>query len=933
MINTSTEFKQALSENGVCVSRASIILKNGTELSLNDANIMQGGVKIDDGVSSSGHFDIGSVIINKLTLNLNNMYDEFSDYDFTDALITVWTGKELAERTEWLKKGVFNADDPTATPSILTIEALDNMSKFDVSYDGKMSFPTTLQAIVQYCCNKCGVLLYNGQFPNYGYQISKNPFEEDNSNITYRALISYCALLAGCYARCNADGRLELKWYDTAAFEGIIDGGIFDQTTSTYYQTGDSLDGGNFTDYNSGNNADGGTFTENLPYHHIYSFSSLSVSTEDVVITGIRVKASDSEDSAGNKIEGETYLCGAEGYILEVSGNPLIEAGKAKAVADYLAGRIVGMRFRPFNASCIGDPSMEAGDAAIITDRKGNSYNTYLTNITYSTGNYANITCDAEPAARHSADRYSQIEQIVTEIKKDNQQKLSQYAQYVDQLNTLAINAMGYYETVEKQDDGSMIKYMHDKPLLSESKTVFKNSIDGFFWSHDGGKTWTMGVSKDGNAVMNVIAAIGLQADWINTGRFTAKDAKGVIKFLVDADTGLVEIRPDNFFVEGKTVTEIADGAAGKVSKELSASIELNEKSITAEVKRAQGQEVELAAAINLAQDLIQLKVSQGQVESLIAQNADSIRLKANKIAWASQYSSMTEDGKLNCTSGMFNGKIASVGNKSTTTIDEGQMETRYSDTVYTLYKAYGDSDGSGCAFMTYGAASGAWQRFYANNVQVMIAGWAKRGLFESSPTVYLPRGICVPNRAYVNQLYFQNDLQTKAHMSGNDTVIVCHTSLSAQGWLTATGTKSRIIDTENYGERLQYCYETPTPMFGDIGTAATDENGLCYVSIDDVFAETINTEVEYCVFLQKEGPGDIWVETKDTSFFVVKGTANLPFSWEVKAVQRDYEQLRLDDPHLVLRDTENLDNTDIEEMFSEELYSYDREMEELYNG
>lgn len=537
MINTTTEFKQAMEQNNVCASKATILLKNGTLLDIPNSKISQGGIKIEDATSSTSSFDIGSAIINKLTISLNNMYDEFSDYDFTDAVVTVWVGKQLSDRMEWLKKGVFNTDDPTATPSILTLEALDNMSKFDVVYDGNLTFPATLQTIVQYCCGRCGVTMISGQFPNYNYSVAKNPFD-DNSNITYRAILSYCAQIAGCYARCNADGNLELKWYDTAAFDGIIDGGMFDKTTEPSYQTGDDLDGGNFTDYSSGDTADGGNFTDPLPYHHIYSLASLSVSTEDVMITGIRVTAADSESSDGKKLEGETYLCGVEGYILHIKGNPLIEYGRAQEAAEYLGGRIIGMRFRPFTASCLGDPSMEAGDAAVVTDRKGNSYYTYLTNISYSTGNYASISCDAEPAARHSADRYSEIEKIVAEIKKDSQFQLSEYAQYVDKLNTLAINAMGYYETTEIQDDGSMIKYMHDKPLLSESTIVYKNSIDGFFWSKDGGQTYTAGVDKNGNAVMNVIAAIGISFDWASGGTLTlgGKDNVNGILSILRAD-------------------------------------------------------------------------------------------------------------------------------------------------------------------------------------------------------------------------------------------------------------------------------------------------------------------------------------------------------------------------------------------------------------
>lgn len=841
MINTSTEYKQALEEERNFTAKATCILKDGTQLDLGKNNFFSGGVTVSDGVSGSNKFDIGSAVVNQLTLVIDNEDESFSDYNFTNAVISVWVGMQLSDRVEWLKKGVFNASDPTTTPAVLTLIALDNMSKFDTSYDGKMSFPTTLQAIVQYCCNKCGVLLYNGQFPNYSYRINKNPFDGD-SNITYRALISYCALLAGCYARCNADGRLELKWYDTTAFEGIIDGGIFDQTTSTYYQTGDSLDGGNFTDYNSGNNADGGTFTGNMPYHHIYSFSSLSVSTEDVVITGIRVKASDSEDSAGNKIEGETYLCGSEGYILEVSGNPLIEAGKAKAVADYLAGRIVGMRFRPFNASCIGDPSMEAGDAAIITDRKGNSYNTYLTNITYSTGNYANITCDAEPAARHSADRYSQIEQIVSDIKKDSQQKLSQYAQYVDQLNTLAINAMGYYETVEKQDDGSMIKYMHDKPLLSESKTVFKNSIDGFFWSHDGGKTWTMGVSKDGNAVMNVIAAIGIASEWIDTRGFKATDNAGNTTFEIDANTGKVRIVADTFSLSGKSIQDIANGAVTSLDKKLTPNEVFN---------RLTNNGARGGIYMEGDQLYISFSYAKGGQLTLGGRNNENgvleIRNASNTVIGY-----MDRDGL--CYSG--NRKVGSTSFSYASSFDENGLKyevngatTLWIDTLY-----YGST----------GAVTG----FSVYKPLYFVTG--------SGGNVAFRFGGLEGSGSYGEPFYFGLGVK----MAGS---------------LTVAGTKSRCADTKNYSERLLYCYETAAPFFGDIGEGITDENGECYIAVDDIFMETATLGIEYHVFLQKEGEGDLWIADKQESYFLVKGSPNLKFAWELKAKQRDYEYERLE--------------------------------------
>ena len=118
---------------------------------------------------------------------------------------------------------------------------------------------------------------------------------------------------------------------------------------------------------------------------------------------------------------------------------------------------------------------------------------------------------------------------------------------------------------------------------------------------------------------------------------------------------------------------------------------------------------------------------------------------------------------------------------------------------------------------------------------------------------------------------------------------------LKVTGTFTASGTKSRIVETENYSRRLQYCYEMATPMFGDLGEGVTDENGECCVSLDDVFAETVSTGIEYQVFLQKEGPGDIWVGEKHPSYFIARGTENLKFAWEIKVKQKDFECMRLE--------------------------------------
>ena len=151
--------------------------------------------------------------------------------------------------------------------------------------------------------------------------------------------------------------------------------------------------------------------------------------------------------------------------------------------------------------------------------------------------------------------------------------------------------------------------------------------------------------------------------------------------------------------------------------------------------------------------------------------------------------------------------------------------------------------------------------------------------------------------------------------------------STEVDGNFYCSGTKSRKVDTSHYSDRLLYCYETPTPLFGDIGEAVIDSDGLAYVDIDDIFSETIAERVEYQVFLQKEGEGDCWIADKQQRYFVIQGTPNLKVAWELKAKQRDYEMIRLEQPENGLDEYERV--TDIDSL----LDSYINEQEELLYG
>lgn len=144
---------------------------------------------------------------------------------------------------------------------------------------------------------------------------------------------------------------------------------------------------------------------------------------------------------------------------------------------------------------------------------------------------------------------------------------------------------------------------------------------------------------------------------------------------------------------------------------------------------------------------------------------------------------------------------------------------------------------------------------------------------------------------------------------TSSNTTVTFNNTTKVNGNFTVTGTKNRAVTTSDYGERLLYCYETPSPMFGDLGSGTIGGDGLCYVEVDDVFGETARTDIAYQVFLQKCGAGDLWVAEKCPTHFVVEGTPGLRFDWELKARQTGYETERLEDDGMQRHDQSEVDD------------------------
>lgn len=541
MINVSNEYKKIIKEDRRFLLKATLTLLDGTIFELDDSDIFQSGMSFDEATSGSNNFQIGHAYIGGHKLVLNNFDGKFDEYDFTGATIVPYQGLQLPETVEWLKKGVFTVDDPGTGGNIITLECLDNMHKFEKPFSGvEITFPTTAQLLLTAICTHCGVPLDTATFYNDDYVIKERPVDDA---LTCLDMVSYMAQVTGNYAKCNIDGALELKWYDTSVFEQSdhVDGGYYDKTEESTYKSGDSVDGGNFTDYTSSDNIDGGTFEQLKCYHHFYNLGSTpTISVDDVVITGIKVIYKGEEE------ESYTSLFGSEGYVLSIEDNPLIQSkSDADTVANAVGTRIVGMRFRPFSANVLSDPSVQAGDPCVISIRTSRGfvdYRSYVTSLSYTVGQRMRISCEAETPSRNSSTRYSAETKTIVENRKKIEKKLTAYNIAVQQLTNLMANSFGVYKTEEKQEDGSIIYYLHNKPTLAESQTIWKMTSDTFTVSTDGGKTWNAGFDSSGNVVVNILNAIGINADWVNAGTLRGIEIitnRGKIAGLNITDTGL----------------------------------------------------------------------------------------------------------------------------------------------------------------------------------------------------------------------------------------------------------------------------------------------------------------------------------------------------------------------------------------------------------
>ena len=348
MVNVSQDIIKSFNEGNKQTALIEVTAGSKT-FTITDADIIQGGLKIDRYCVTNSKIEVGSAVASELSLKLRNYDGKFNDVSFEGAVLNVKIGIKLSSVLEgatlgkgilgrmilgsassdqdvaYVPCGLFIVDTPPRKLSTISISALDYMVLFDREVNASaLSFPIHVDALIHEICSICNVTLATdvSVLPNHYFSIGGLP--DTNQNLTYRQLLQWCAQLTGTCAFMDGTGRLVLKWYE---------------------QTGVTI-----------------TASER------YSSDMLE---NDITITGFTC-----DDGKGN-----TYLSGTADYTLDLSDCGFLTNAYDGVLKELQAAR-GGFAYRPYSATIKSAPYLFPLDMIRYKDKDGVVHDTIVTNVT-----------------------------------------------------------------------------------------------------------------------------------------------------------------------------------------------------------------------------------------------------------------------------------------------------------------------------------------------------------------------------------------------------------------------------------------------------------------------------------------------------------------------------------------------------------------------
>jgi hypothetical protein len=583
VINASNAFKKKLEAGEPVRMVVDITFPDGTKKNINK-DIMNGGNGFSDCAESSS-FPIGATVCKTLTLSINNDQEQWKNYNFYGAKIHAYlklqtshaapesvstlldesynpildsTGDPIIatqaatkDIIETIDKGVYTVTTPEQYSDIINVTALDDMYKANKTYTSGLKLPQSLSNLVRDACKTVGIGM-NLTMSHGDIIIRSIP-----DSMTFRQLFGYAAMVESANARIDYSGNLQFVKWDFGKMESDNAATVDADGFIHFGDANPSIDTDGFVSLPGWTiNAEGFLALTSGPGSDVQRLMAYAnppaLSSDDIVITGIKVTNGQSNDDTDTDYSG---MYGEEGYVLELE-NELIDTDQLQTVANIIGEQIVGARFRNLEGDLVYNPLVEFGDMVYTYDRLGNKYLTPLTDVSGNVGGLTTVKTQADDPIRGSSDFYRNSTKAIVAARRMVQKETSAREEAIRRLAETLSSSSGLYMTQEPQQDGSIIYYMHNKPTIAESNIIWKLTAEAFAVSIDGGKTYPYGFAVTGELITRLLYAEGINADYINAGTLIVRDKSGNAIFEADMDTGSVTLNGSYVTIGGKPLGE-----------------------------------------------------------------------------------------------------------------------------------------------------------------------------------------------------------------------------------------------------------------------------------------------------------------------------------------------------------------------------------------
>lgn len=583
MINVSNAFREKLEAGEPVRMMVDITFPDGTKKTINE-DIMNGDNGFSDCAESSS-FPVGATICKTLTLSINNDQEQWKNYSFYGAKIHAYlklqtsyaapesvsvlldesynpildsTGDSIIatqaatkDIIETIDKGVYTVTTPEQYSDIINVTALDDMYKANKTYTSGLKLPQSLINLVRDACKTVGIGM-NLTMDHGDIIIRSIP-----DSMTFRQLFGYAAMVESANARIDYSGNLQFVKWDFGKMESDNAATVDADGFIHFGDASPSIDTDGFVSLPGWTiNAEGFLALTSGPGSDVQRLMAYAnppaLSSDDIVITGIKVTNGQSNDDTDTDYSG---MYGEEGYVLELE-NELIDTDQLQTVANIIGEQIVGARFRNLEGDLVYNPLVEFGDMVYTYDRLGNKYLTPLTDVSGNVGGLTTVKTQADDPIRGSSDFYGNSTKAIVAARQMVQKEKSAREEAIQRLAETLNSSSGLYMTQEPQQDGSIVYYMHNKATIAESNIIWKLTAEAFAVSIDGGKTYPYGFAVTGELITRLLYAEGINADYINAGTLIVRDKSGNAIFEADMDTGSVTLDGSYVTIGGKPLDE-----------------------------------------------------------------------------------------------------------------------------------------------------------------------------------------------------------------------------------------------------------------------------------------------------------------------------------------------------------------------------------------